>query len=361
MNKLKFALFLQQGFFMRILFILLVGILSYGCGEQPAESDQSKETRQVPVVTEKQEEPEDSSLVAINRKIREDINNPDLYIERADIYKELGDMESRIKDIDRAFKIDSSNLSTLLAQAEYFAERGRMEPAMRVLENAENYHPGSERINLARAEVYMRQGEWQKALSQADQAVKHNMYNAEAYYLKGFLFLELKDTAKAISSFQTATEQDPDYFDAFMQLGMIHAARHDPLALQYYNSALQIKPDHPDALYAKGMFQQEHEMYNEAMQTYIHATKVHPEFREAYYNLGYVHMYYLKLYRESLKYFTDAIEVDPNYYQAYYNRGYAFELMGDISNAAKDYRKALSIQPDYTLAANGLSRVTEEI
>jgi len=33
--------------------------------------------------------------------------------------------------------------------------------------------------------------------------------------------------------------------------------------------------------------------------------------------------------------------------------------MGDVNNAAKDYRKALEIQPDYDLAAKGLSRVTE--
>jgi Tfp pilus assembly protein PilF len=72
-------------------------------------------------------------------------------------------------------------------------------------------------------------------------------------------------------------------------------------------------------------------------------------------------MYYLQLYRDATHHFTDAIEVDPSYFQAYYNRGYCFELMGDINNAAKDYRKALEIQPDYDLAANGLSRVTEEL
>ena len=72
-------------------------------------------------------------------------------------------------------------------------------------------------------------------------------------------------------------------------------------------------------------------------------------------------MFYLKLYREATRYFTDAVEVDPQYYQAYYNRGYSFELMGDVGNAKKDYQYALSIQPDYTMAAKGLSRVNELI
>ena len=126
-------------------------------------------------------------------------------------------------------------------------------------------------------------------------------------------------------------------------------------------NALEVRPNDKDALYSKAMYEQEHDMLNEAMASYTQAIKAHPDFREAYYNMGFLHMYYLKLYRQGLNYFDQAVQVDPMYYQAYYNRGYSFELLGDINNAAKDYRKALSIKPDYNLAAQGLDRVMSDI
>ena len=160
----------------------------------------------------------------------------------------------------------------------------------------------------------------ERSLKNADLAIKYDQFNAKAYYLKGYNFLELGDTAKAISSYRTAVEQDPEFLEAYLELGLIFSLKDDPIAIQYYNNALEVDPTEKRALYSKGMFEQEHELYNEAIQTYYAATKAHPEFKEAYYNLGYVHMYYLRLYREALPYFTDAVEIDPNYYQAYYNK-----------------------------------------
>jgi len=299
----------------------------------------------------------DSLLLLVNQKIREDLANPDLYAERAEIYFDAGDLEAGIKDLDRAFKLDSTNLNTLMAQAKFFTRRGRMEAAKRILDRAKRIHPQESDIYVLLAELFLIGKDYDQALQHADLGVKYDLYNEKAYFIKAYTFLELGDTNNAISSFQTAVEQNPDYYKGYLQLGLLYSELDDPLAIEYFENALAVKPNDKDALYSKAMFEQEHEMYNEAMQSYTQAIKAHPDFREAYYNMGFLHMFYLKLYREGLNYFDQAVKVDPEYYQAYYNRGYSFELLGDIGNAAKDYRKALSIRPDYTLAAKGLERV----
>lgn len=352
-------------FFMKNRYItLLLALFIMACQSDPsAKTDKMNEKKEEKVVEKKRihddstTDEQDSLLEIINQKIREDINNPELYVERSDLYLEIGDMNSAIKDIDRAIRLDSTNFRTMMAQADIFTKAGRLESSMNILEKAKELYPEESDLYVRMAEIYLIAKNNKESLKAADLAVKHDIYNEKAYFIKAYNFLELRDTSRAISSFRTAVEQNPDYYEGYLQLGLLFSAMNNPLAIDYFNNALDVRPNDKDALYARGMFEQEHEMLNEAMKTYTQAIKAHPDFREAYYNMGYLHMFYLKLYSEALQYFDQAIQADPKYYQAYYNRGYSFELMGDINNAAIDYKKALQIQPDYTLAAQGLERV----
>ncbi|HRY98862.1 MAG TPA: tetratricopeptide repeat protein, partial [Bacteroidales bacterium] len=149
----------------------------------------------------------------------------------------------------------------------------------------------------------------------------------------------------------------PEHFHAFMQLGLLFAAASDPLAEEYYKRALSLDPRSLEGLYNLGMYYQNQEMFNEAMQAYHDILRLDPGFRMAYYNLGYIHLAYLGVYAESVKYFSQALKVDPSYVEALYNRGYAFELMGDVMNARADYQRALQVQPNYELAVQGLNRL----
>ncbi|MEX2379944.1 MAG: tetratricopeptide repeat protein [Vicingaceae bacterium] len=344
------------------LFVVLLG--SCGPSGQKEQKDQSRsksENNSVETPKKKELSPEaDSVFQEINERIRNDINNPDLYLERSRLYELVDDEKAAVADINRALSIDSTYLNTMIAQAEFLIKRGELKTSLSILEYAKKLHPEASVVYTKMSELYLVARNFQKSLENADLAVKHDKFNAKAYYLKGYNFVEMGDTSRAISSYQTAVEQNPEDFESYMQLGLIHAAQDDPLALDYLKNALNVRPESQEAKYAIGMYQQEHEMYNEAMKTYTQAIKKHPNFKEAHYNLGYVLMYYLQLYRDATHHFTDAIKIDPAYYQAYYNRGYCFELMGDINNAEKDYRKALEIQPDYDLAAKGLSRLTEK-
>lgn len=299
------------------------------------------------------------ALQNINLAIRNDINNKDLYLQRAQLLSEIKDYDAAISDVNRAIAIDSANVDAYLLLSDIYSESGNLAKVRDVLEKALQKDPNHAPTHIKIAELFLYAKNHEQSLKHADLAIKSDMYNANAYFIKGFNFMEMGDTTKAISSFQTAVEQKPDFIDAYLQLGLLYSMQDNPLALEYLNNIFEIEPNHREALYTYAMYAQTHEMFNEAIQAYTKLANAYPSFKEAHYNLGYVHMYYLTLYREATIYFTDAIRAEPNYYQAYYNRGYSFELMGDIANAAKDYKKALSIKPDYTLAAKGLERVEQ--
>lgn len=211
--------------------------------------------------------------------------------------------------------------------------------------------------NLKLGEFYMYAENYEEAFVYINNCLKQDVYNAEAYFLKGMIYKSLKDTAKAVSSFQTCVEQNPDYYDAHLQLGLIYASVYNDLALAYYDNAIEIRPKSVEALYNKALYFQSIKQFTEADNLYKEILEKDPNYYIAFYNMGFLRLVYSDDYDSAAHLFTLAIEKDPNYFEAYYNRGYAFELMEQKDKALLDYKKALNIKPDFTLAAKGISRL----
>ncbi|HRS53487.1 MAG TPA: tetratricopeptide repeat protein [Bacteroidales bacterium] len=183
--------------------------------------------------------------------------------------------------------------------------------------------------------------------------------------MRGMTYKDMGDTNKAIKSLTEAVQIDQNNYEAYLYLGILYAGRKNPLAIEYYKNALNIKPAIPEALYNLGLFYQETGDYDKAIQTYTMITtqNINPDspqyifLKHAYYNMGYINLQYTQLYMQAVKHFTSAINIDPYFVEAYYNRGYSYELMGDVIKARKDYEKALKIRVNYDMALQGLNRL----
>lgn len=81
-------------------------------------------------------------------------------------------------------------------------------------------------------------------------------------------------------------------------------------------------------------------------------------FGEAYVNRGAA-LLNLDRPQDAMKEFDKAISLGlDKVHLAYYNRGLAKEFLKDSRGAYLDYKKALELQPDFTLAADQLKRFT---
>ena len=294
----------------------------------------------------------------LNLRIRQNINDGDLYLERSLIFEAGGDFQSAMADVDRALNINPEKAGYFVRQGELFLKTGSYNQAESSLIKASQIDRENLSSRLKLAEYYYYNRRFKEGMRYVNEALRIDMYNAEAYFLKGIIHENSGDTDLAISSYQTCVEQDPDYFEAYFQLGMIFASKRNPLAIEYYNNAIRIRPGETQSYYNKGLICQETGDYNQALLTYSELLKIDPNYKEAHFNMGYVNMFFLREYKQGAIHFTRAIDASPDYYQAYYNRGYCYELLGDIQRAAIDYKNALQIKPDYTIAAEGLSRVT---
>lgn len=297
------------------------------------------------------------SVALINEQIRKDPGNLDLYLQRSKLSMRKKDYASSLADMDRILAIDSSKADYLIAAADINFFTGKVARTLQLLERAVKVNPDNIDCMLRLAQLYHYLTKYDEEIVLLDNVLRKDVRNAQAYFMKGMLFKDKGDTTKAISSMQTCVEQDPDHYNAYIQLGLLTAAQKLPVAESYYLNAIKINPNSEEALYNLGMFYQETDNYNAAIETYTTLLKINPHHFDAHFNLGMLHTVKLNVVDEGLKYFNLAIEDNPKEPRGYYGRGYCFEKKGDVTNAIADYKMALQVDPDYTNASIALNRV----
>jgi tetratricopeptide (TPR) repeat protein len=172
----------------------------------------------------------------------------------------------------------------------------------------------------------------------------------------------MRDSDYASSSFLSAIEQDPNYYDAYIRLGILYSKlpkknKNRALAYDYFNSAIEIRPDFIEGHYDKAMFCQENDMVDEALEEYEKIIAIDPKFESAWHNKGYVYLIYKENYKLAIEFFTKAINIKPTYVGAYHNRALAWLKLGDIQRAKSDFNAALAIDPQYDKSAIELDNI----
>jgi tetratricopeptide (TPR) repeat protein len=304
----------------------------------------------------------DSPLAAINQRIKTNPNSHEGYLERAKYYGEKKQYGLAYEDIRRALDVDSTKGDIYLLRGQLQFEQELIKDAYASYQQCLSHEATHEECLLRKSEIDIVLGNYNIAREHLNQVLQQNEFNAEAYYIRGRMYKALKDTNLAASSYKTAIEVDPNYYNAYVEVGLLYANQKSELAKEYYNSAIELRPKSVEALYNKGMFLQETgrknpQRYREAFACYDSIIKIDSRFSAAYFNKGYIYLEYLNKYDSAAYQFTNAIGVHPRYYQAYYNRGLCYESLNKPNDAEADYRTALSIEPTYTEAALSLERV----
>ena len=283
----------------------------------------------------------------------------DLIYQRSRLYIEQRNFDAASRDINQAVALDSTVAEYYIVLSDVQLAANKPSQAKKSLEKCLMIEPENKEANMKLAELFFIARDYNKVFEHLNNILRKEINNPKAYMMKGMAYKELGDTVKAISSFQTAIEQDPKYYAPFMQLGVLYSMKGNPLAEQYFTGALNINPRSEEALYGRAMFNQEvkHD-YDKAIQDYTSIVQINPKNKNAHFNLGFVHFEYLKVHDQAIKHYTDAINADPYYAEAYYNRGLTYETVGNIGMAKLDYEQALKIRPGYPMATAGLDRVT---
>ncbi len=213
----------------RFIFFLVLAITVVSCS--PKETTEEVVVKKNDSILDKLNSPE---LKAINEALLKDSNNDSLYNERARIYIGLKQFDEALGDAARALKLDSTKARNYVRLADVYFATNKTRFSKETLERAVKKFPEDTEALLKLAELFYLVRQYENAITHINKALKVDENMANAYYLKGSVFKEMGDTAKAISSLPTAIEQDPKFFDAFLDAGILYASRRNPLAFEYY-------------------------------------------------------------------------------------------------------------------------------
>lgn len=211
------------------------------------------------------------------------------------------------------------------------------------------------RLNLAK--LYTTVGQYEDSEILLKQAIAINPNNEKIYMIQATNLLSLQqDTINAIRMAQKAIEINPDFWEAIDMVAVLYASKEDPLAVSYYQRLIELDSTRADIYYKMGFYHMKKEEWNEAIESYLQATKYNPADPEPFFSLGYVHLQ-LGDYRNAIDYFSKAINVQEINHRAYYGRGYAHQKLGDVTKAEADYRKALEYNPQHKPSAEALQNL----
>jgi tetratricopeptide (TPR) repeat protein len=297
------------------------------------------------------------SLTLLNDSIRNDPNNLDLYHQRAKYYLSQNDLGAALADINRILAIDSSTTKYLLTGADVHFFMNKVQRADQLLKRAVELEPANVTSLLQLAQLHHYLQRYDEEVAVLDKVIDLDRRNAQAYFMRGMIAKEKGDTARAMSEMQLAVQMDPDYYTAYIQMGVISASQGSPVAVDFYRNALAVQPTSMEALYNLAMYYQDNGQPRMAVNTYLAILQLNPMHFDAHHNLGYIYTFQIDSPSVALNYLDLAIRDNPGSARGYFSRGRCFEKMGQFDKASADFVKALEIDPQFDAAAEGLDRV----
>ena len=301
--------------------------------------------------------PLSEQIAAATEEINANRMNASAFHKRSQLHLYNRDLPRAMDDVSVAMNINASVADYYYTLSDIHFANGDIVLATEALSEGLELAPDNVRALLALAEMYYVLKNMKSSVSLLKRVTAIDKHNAQAYLIHGMIFTELGDTARAISSLQTAVENNPNLEKAHLELGLLHYARLNPMTVNYLNNVITINPENIFALYTKSMFYQKTGEVDLASDTYLQLLEINPDNAEAHYNLGHICVEFKGDFEGAMKHFSNAIRSDSSHYKALYMRGLCRESLAKYDKARTDYLKSLDLKTNYELAIQGLNRL----
>lgn len=280
----------------------------------------------------------------------------ELYYKRGVLLSQHEQHELAFSDYQKAWK-SNPNETTALSYVSNLLVTGRQEQAIQLLEECGKKFPGNAEFKRRLSETYLQSGNNAMALSQYNTITATDSGNFEAWYEKGLLLTQLKDTTNAIYALKKAYAIQPLQLYG-IYLANLYAETKNVNALVLCDELIRkdTLEESTDALFVKGIYFANTNKNIEALEQFDYCIKRDWKFTEAYIEKGII-LYHQQNVEEALKTFALAAKVSRTYADAYYWMGRCFETIGNIHDAKENYSMALTLDRNFPEAKKALERI----
>ncbi len=269
-------------------------------------------------------------------------SNANLLLHRGELLAQHNQHELAYLDFKTAWEMEKSEeIATAYVANLYLVNRPAQ--AVAVLEESVKKFPGNPEFRRRLSEAYIQTGYSRKALEQYDSIIRNDSSNFEAWYEKGMLLAEMKDTSGALSAFEHSYSLQPLSMNG-LPLANLYAETENPRALTICDELISKDSSGQslDPIFIKGVYYSNTKQAKAAIEQFEECIRKDWKFTDAYIEKGIV-LYEMKNIDEALQTFKLATTISPRYPDAYYWLGRCFEAIGKKEDAMDNYIRAYSL------------------
>lgn len=262
----------------------------------------------------------------------------------------------------RAFRLDSNNWEARLLYANILNNRPNrtIKEVMaarrhfRVVLKKKSKNPEA---LVSLASTFSLTQDFEKSFQYLNEALRINPKYRDAYVLKGSNYLQLNKPDFAKSSYETAVQQDPAFYEGYLFLGSLYQQENNPICIEYYTTAANIRPNDLEILYAQAYAYQIFEKLNEAEIIYRKMRKLDKEYPMPVFQLAHIKQFNRNELDSAEILYNEAILIEPRFVEAWHNLGLLHETRGEKSRALQAYARALKYNPEFKLSREAADKL----
>ena len=201
-------------------------------------------------------------------------------------------------------------------------------------------------------------------LADAEKIYRHilnlNPRHANTLHMMGLIAFEVTQYATAEQLMRKSLEERSDVPVFYSNLGnTLKAQGKNEDAIQNYLKAIKLKPDFADCLNNLASTLLIIDKKDEALKYYKQAVAANPQHFNAINNIGVI-LQQQKKYQEATQYYKQAITIKPDFSFAHRSLGLTLKLLNNIEEAKTCFLNAIQYQPDYADAISDLANLLRD-
>jgi tetratricopeptide (TPR) repeat protein len=190
---------------------------------------------------------------------------------------------------------------------------------------------------------------YNEAIAWLDSAIRLKPKEADYYVNRGIAKEGINDTT-AMQDYQTAIALQPDHTVALHNIAVLKRKKGESVSMEDdLEKAIESDSSMLYPYLERGYQRMEGGYFKGALEDYNRALEIQSNDPEIWLNRGHVKEK-LNDYKGAYSDYTKAIELDEKYDKAWLNRGNVLSKQGRLDDAIEDYSVAITFNPDYAAA-----------
>jgi len=210
------------------------------------------------------------------------------FIGRGNHYKDSSQYAKALADFSTAIQLAPERFDNYFNLGDLQHQLGNTQEAIQIYSRAIELRPDYEQAYINRGQFYIAVSDGARALADFNQAISLNPNSHLAYNNRGNLYLLIGNQEVAITDFSTAIELNPGYAQAWFNRGTARLNADLENAKQDLEQAIIIDPNYFDAYNNLGSVYVQLNEYASAARTYTKALQINPEEASTWLNLSIV-------------------------------------------------------------------------